>query len=300
MLTASDFRRYAREALKGRWLKAGGTAIVAGFLGAQTYGGGNFFNSVSNNFDSVSQNSGAGADAVSNIGAASSGVSASLLAGVLGFGLIFMIAAIVIFIISGAMTLGYAKYNLNLVDDKNPQFSDIFSQFGRLGTGLLMVFLRAVYTTLWTMLLVIPGIIAQYRYAMASYILYENPEMTANEAITESKLLMKGNKWRLFCLEFSFIGWILLAALCLFPIIMLLAPIVVMGHAGNTVMTIVTVVLILAYAILLELFLTPYMEASVAVFYREIKNGKYSSPEVEIEVEEDTEAEPEIVNIEEL
>jgi uncharacterized membrane protein len=49
--------------------------------------------------------------------------------------------------------------------------------------------------------------VAQYRYAMSDYILAENPEMPPSDALAESKRMMHGNKWRMFCLELSFIGW---------------------------------------------------------------------------------------------
>lgn len=285
-VTASEFRKYAREALKGRWMKAGGVAIVASFLGASISGGG-FVNSFSNSINStnnVLQNGGGGIGTVSSI-------PASVMAGILGLGLIILIYAFAAFIISGATTLGYARYNLNLVDDRNPQLSDVFSQFHRLGSGLLMVFLRELYVYLWTLLFIIPGIIARYRYAMAAYILSENPEMTANEAITESKMLMKGNKMRLFGLELSFLGWIILSALALFPIIMLVAPLA-MGVPGTIsgAMVVLIVVVIIAYAVAVNLFLNPYIEAANAAFYREIKDGKYSSPEVEVEIEAEKES----------
>ena len=106
-----------------------------------------------------------------------------------------------------------------------------------------MQLLRVVYTVLWSLLFVIPGIYASYGYAMTPYILMENKEMTANEAIRASKELMNGNRFRLFCLEISFIGWALLA-------LFLTAGI---GF----------------------LWLVPYMEASFAAFYREIKAEKY-------------------------
>ena len=65
-------------------------------------------------------------------------------------------------------------------------------------------------------LLVIPGIVKTYSYAMTPYIMSEHPSLTANEAITESRRIMDGNKWRLFCLDFSFIGWELLCSLPLY------------------------------------------------------------------------------------
>lgn len=76
-----------------------------------------------------------------------------------------------------------------------------------------MQLLVGIYTFLWTLLLIIPGIIAAFSYAMTPYILEENPYMPINEAIRQSKVMMYGNKWRLFCLEISFIGWALLSVL---------------------------------------------------------------------------------------
>ncbi len=65
------------------------------------------------------------------------------------------------------------------------------------------------------MLFVIPGILATYSYAMVPYILAENPTLPANKAIKRSKELMKGNRWRLFCLLLSFIGWRIVSGLTL-------------------------------------------------------------------------------------
>ena len=90
------------------------------------------------------------------------------------------------------------------------------------------------------LLLIVPGIIAVYRYALAPYLMAEDPEMGAMEAIEKSKELMKGNKWRLFCLQFSFIGWMLLSSLTF--------------GLGN-------------------LALRPYQEAAYAAFYREVSLG---------------------------
>lgn len=70
----------------------------------------------------------------------------------------------------------------------------------------------AAFALLFVVLLFLPTV-AAYRYKMAHYVLAENPAMSATEAIRESKRMMQGNKWRLFCLELSFIGWGLLATL---------------------------------------------------------------------------------------
>lgn len=72
------------------------------------------------------------------------------------------------------------------------------------------VFLMEIYIVLWTLLLVIPGIIKSFSYAMTPYILDEHPELSANEAIDKSRAMMRGHKFDLFYLYLSFIGWILL------------------------------------------------------------------------------------------
>ena len=109
----------------------------------------------------------------------------------------------------------------------------------------------------WTLLFIIPGLIAAYRYQLTGYILAENPEMGANDAITRSKELMKGNKWRLFCLDFSFIGWDILSAFTL--------------GIG-------------------DLWLTPYRSAAAAAFYRELvplEKGEEPEEMQETQTEED-------------
>ena len=75
--------------------------------------------------------------------------------------------------------------------------------------------LRDVFTFLWTLLLIIPGIVKSYEYRMIPYLVADNPDMTYKEAFAESKRLMHGNKWRTFVLDLSFIGWWLLSALTL-------------------------------------------------------------------------------------
>ena len=85
-----------------------------------------------------------------------------------------------------------------------------FKQYARTVGAVLLVF---VYTLLWTLLLVIPGIIKAYSYSMTFYILRENPEMTAGDAITASQKMMDGHNMDLFLLSLSFIGWAILASI---------------------------------------------------------------------------------------
>ena len=88
----------------------------------------------------------------------------------------------------------------------------------------LMMILKTVYILLWTLLLIIPGIIKTYSYAMSEYIMHDNPEVSADEAIRQSMKMMKGKKMKLFLLDLSFIGWIILSLLTLGLGFFILAP----------------------------------------------------------------------------
>ena len=83
----------------------------------------------------------------------------------------------------------------------------------RYGHVVLTMFLRNLFIGLWSLLFVIPGIVKTYSYRMVPYILADNPNMKATEAITLSRQMMKGYKWKTFVLDLSFIGWILLTVI---------------------------------------------------------------------------------------
>lgn len=141
------------------------------------------------------------------------------------------------FILGGTLELGYCQFLLKQHDKQNPEFNDLFSQFHRFGTGFAQQFLRGLYTFFWSLLLIVPGIVAAYRYAMTPYILTDHPELTASEAIERSKRMMDGHKGELFVLDMTFIGWRILASIC-----------ANLGH----------------------LFVNPYQSAARAAFYREL------------------------------
>lgn len=82
----------------------------------------------------------------------------------------------------------------------------------RFAAKIWTLFLRDLYVVLWGLLLVIPGIVKSYSYRMVTYILAENPELTAKEALNRSRAMMRGNKWNAFVLDLSFLGWNILSA----------------------------------------------------------------------------------------
>lgn len=237
MKYASDFRAIARNALAGRWTVAVITGLVASLLGAVAA------NAPEINLDF----SGNGLSAGLNIAGQQVNFTelgwrmpfGRLLVGSMSY--IFLVAlamAVAYFILGSIIEIGYARFNLDLVDrQKEPEIGTLFGYFSHWKTTAAARFLQGLYVLLWSLLFVIPGIVAGYSYAMTGYILAENPQMTASEAIARSKQMMYGNRFRLFCLQLSFIGWDILCALTLG-----------IGY----------------------LWLTPYRQAATAAFYREV------------------------------
>lgn len=117
------------------------------------------------------------------------------------------------FVLGGVLQLGYATFLLKQHDGKETSFQDLFSQFDRFGAGFAQFFLVNLYTALWSLLFVIPGIIKSLSYAMTPFLMADNPKLTASEAIEASKDLMDGHKMDLFILGLSFFGWNILAAM---------------------------------------------------------------------------------------
>jgi len=260
---ARDYRAWAREALRGHWAVAIALCLVAGLLGG-------------------------GVDLVSGLFMPAAGQEAAQLPEMMeliGSGAwpmmltITLTSILLAFVLSGALSLGMAHYFTNLTSHRPAAFRDLFARFNLLGKALWMNIVTAFYVFLWSMVGVIPataaavvltmgdlygmasvalviiligtfpGIIATYRYAMIPYLIAEFPDLTVREAMDESKRLMQGNKWRLFCLQLSFLGWVLLILF------------VTMGM-GSFV-------------------LTPYTQAANAAFYLDVtgrKGLRYAEP----------------------
>ncbi len=216
-MNSSLLRAEARESLAGKWPLAMGVAALAVLLGGLgTY----FLPEFSYDFSIPLDGEWELFD----------GFRLSFKNGVFG------LAA---FILGGVLELGYSRFVLKLHDKENVEFSDLFSQFDRFGAGFAQHFLRDLYSLLWGLLFIIPGIIKSFSYAMTPYIMIDHPELSANDAITASKEMMDGHKWELFILHLTFIGWAILAGLCLN-----------LGH----------------------LALNPYRKTAEAAFYRELAN----------------------------
>ena len=149
-------------------------------------------------------------------------------------------------LITGPLNLGLIIFSLSISRNQNPRFEQIFEGFRRYGTALATQVLIMVFTILWMLLLIIPGIIAGLSYSMAFYILADNTSVGAREAIKMSKKMMMGYKWKLFRLTLRFLGWVIL---CIFTLGIGL------------------------------LWLIPYIQVSTAKFYEDIKNPVASPTE---------------------
>ena len=250
MKTSQDFRRISREVLNGKWTIAIAVGLVASILGGISFGGPEFKINLNTSQPSLNLNYG-GKEIFS------SGLNDFQLNGVIFslFGIILVVALVLglIYLMLGSFVgVGYAKFNLNLVDRKNAFFENLFEYFTYWKNTTVTRFLRGLYVFLWTLLFIVPGIVAGFSYAMTDFILAENPELSATQAIEQSKNMMYGNRWRFFCLQFSFIGWDILAALTF--------------GIGN-------------------LWLNPYKYVAYAAFYREISGTEFfADSEFEVEI----------------
>lgn len=140
------------------------------------------------------------------------------------------IGGVINLIVMGPLTLGLSGMVLMIVEGKTPIIENLFDGFKNFLHAFVTYLLKTIYLALWS-LLIIPIFIKPFSYAMTYYILRDNPEMSAKEAITKSREMMNGNKWKLFCLHFSFIGWYLLGILTLGILYIWLIPYVYAAEA---------------------------------------------------------------------
>ncbi len=183
----STYKQIALAAIRGNWGNVVVTCIIASLLG------GGIISSSSSSSSAVSQAVLYENNTVS--------ISVSLF-------------ALLAFVLGGAVAMGLARYMFALIYRQPVRLSILFDELSNdIGRGVMLTLLRTIFTFLWTLLFIVPGIIAGLSYSMAPYIMAENPQMSASEAIRLSKQVMNGHKMELFVLGLSFIGWSLLSAL---------------------------------------------------------------------------------------
>lgn len=125
--------------------------------------------------------------------------------------IILLIAAVVKILIGNALIVGGSRFFvINQIEKADARELSFGFKCGCFGNLVLVMFLRDLFITLWSLLFVVPGIIKHYEYLMVPYILAENPDMNQKEVFEISKRMMMGQKWNAFVLDLSFIGWRLL------------------------------------------------------------------------------------------
>ena len=129
---------------------------------------------------------------------------------IVGFGL-----SMVRIFITGPLQYGYVNTIIINYENGTPTVGDLFSGFKYFWKLFVLCLLIGVYTFLWSLLFIIPGIIKSISYSRAIYIFYENPELSVSECIKRSKALMDGYKCTYFKLMLSYLGWIILCGLTL-------------------------------------------------------------------------------------
>jgi uncharacterized membrane protein len=145
---------------------------------------------------------------------------------VIGAMLVFFIINIVIsylpkvglisgYIIGGPFALGWAGFILSVSRDQSAKLSQIFQGFNNFGTAFLAYFLSALFMVLWSLLLIVPGIIAGFSYSLTFYVLADDNSIRARDAIAKSKKMMYGYKWQAFRLVLRFLALSLLGILTL-------------------------------------------------------------------------------------
>ncbi|MFA6999492.1 MAG: DUF975 family protein [Candidatus Paceibacterota bacterium] len=158
----------------------------------------------------------------------------------MALGFIPILGQVVSLLITGPFMLGASILFLSIARGQQAEVEQIFHGFNNFGKALLTYILMIIFIILWSLLLIIPGIIASISYSMTFYILADNPSIGANEAIDRSKKMMNGYKLKMFGLSLLFL---LLGILCIFTL-----------GIGF-------------------LWLYPYAQVTMAKFYEDIKDG---------------------------
>ena len=123
--------------------------------------------------------------------------------------------SIVVSLVAVVLSAGYILYAMSVRKGLETPYATMFDGFLFAGKIILLSIVQYIFIFLWSLLFIIPGFIAGYRYRFALYNLCENPEMGVMEALNMSKAQTRGHKWELFVLDLSWIGWNILCALTL-------------------------------------------------------------------------------------
>lgn len=202
MWSRAELKEKGKAAFKRNYWKS----VLIAFVAVAVAGGGSASSSGS---DMTSEEMAVAFQNISTDTGASIGMILGVLLGAIGIALI--ITFLWSYFVMAPVSLG-AKRFFFVNAGENADIKELAFSFkkGRYFKVVKTYFARDIFIFLWSLLLIIPGIMKSYEYRMMPYLLAENPEMTTKECFTKSKEMMKGQKWNAFVLDLSFIGWAIL------------------------------------------------------------------------------------------
>lgn len=195
-----------------------------------------------------------------------------------GIGLLTGLVSFLIGLLSGLLNVGYNWSILDMVDGAKLTVESMFQTFRkkRIWKILGLILVMNILIVLWSLLLIIPGIIKTYSYSQALNILKDDPDISIMDALDQSRQLMKGKKWKLFILQLSIYLW-LVVPLIVF-VVFLLGSLRSLNESslndGGLVWVFVLLFLgLLLYAIAISFYIRPYQTTAAQVFYRDLTDG---------------------------
>lgn len=174
--------------------------------------------------------------------------------------------AILISLVDMVLSAGLACYHLGVWRGEKMPYSSLFDGFSFAGKIIGLQLVSSLFVFLWSLLFIIPGIVASYRYSFALYNLCLNPELDVLEALELSKQQTNGYKLQLFTLDLSFFGWLLLADLPSSIAGTIMQPVSGGAIAFSSARIVIALVLYLI-SVVLSLFVTPYYALTHVGFY---------------------------------
>lgn len=121
--------------------------------------------------------------------------------------------------LGAVLSVGFVLYCMAIRRGERAEYLTLFDGFSFVGKIIVLELVMSLFIVLWSMLFIIPGIVAAYRYRFALYNLYENPGIGVMEALDMSKRQTWGYKGQLFMLDWSYFGWVLLSTLPIFAVV---------------------------------------------------------------------------------
>ena len=130
------------------------------------------------------------------------------------------------------MSYRAVKENIKAIEDETVTYEELFSKINMCFSYLAISLLVGLFTALWSLLLIIPGIIAAINYSLVYFVKLDNPELGALEVLRKSKEMMNGHKWDFFVLILSFLGWAILGIFTLGILYLWLVPYIQVTYAN--------------------------------------------------------------------